>query len=71
MGGRQSRTEHHEGAGCQSWHTAVEETYEVSHLERSTVADRRHNSLGLPDDVIALIATLLVHPRVVRLFCVS
>ncbi len=39
--------------------TFAEESFDLVDLERSLAVDRIHNSLGLPDDVIALIATYI------------
>jgi hypothetical protein len=49
------------GAHKHDWGGAPSEgsLFEVADLERSTAGDRQHNSLGMPDDVIALIATYL------------
>ncbi len=42
-----------------AWPGKKDDTYDVAVLERSTDADRAQNSLGLPDDLLALIATFL------------
>ncbi len=42
------------------WSLPDEECFAVADLERSTTADRLHNNLGLPDDVLGYIASFLV-----------
>ena len=62
MGAKQSRTGQ---SHATAWATEEETTEDgalfdvVVSLERSTLSDKARNTLGLPDDVIALIATYL------------